>query len=421
MREAVESVVRRGALSRASFGDPLARLYLATFLLSLTIYSPILVLFYTGRGLSLFQILALEAFNSAVILMAEVPSGVLGDRIGLKKTMFLGYALQGVWIVILIFSHSYPLFLLGYAMLGMAIALRSGATEAWIYEFLVERGQPQLMTRAQGALWSWGLAGRIASALLSVIVVRSATDGYFVLALALSAASFFLAAVLITTIRDVRQHEVEEQPASLTLVADGVKLLRSNPKLRRIAILTVLTDPMQYALLFLYQPYFEAAGTPLPLFGIAAAAGAGVGALSARWAHRLEGRVGMRRAFLVAVIAPSLVYLLMAGFEHPYLAVALYVAGFGLMQLREPLVATMRNIHIQSYNRATALSLISMGVGAWTLGGKLLVGWIADQSLSYAFLVLGVVPLLGLALFRLSDVHLTASQASTSASAQTSS
>src|SRR5690606_16388396 len=182
VREAVESVVRRGALSRASFGDPLARLYLATFLLSLTIYSPILVLFYTGRGLSLFQILALEAFNSAVILMAEVPSGVLGDRIGLKKTMFLGYALQGVWIVILIFSHSYPLFLLGYAMLGMAIALRSGATEAWIYELLVERGQPQLMTRAQGALWSGGLAGRIASALLSVIVVRSATDGYFVLA-----------------------------------------------------------------------------------------------------------------------------------------------------------------------------------------------------------------------------------------------
>ena len=88
----------------ARIGDPLTRLNLATFLLSLTIYSPILVLFYTGRGLSLFQILSLEAFNSAVILFAEVPTGVLGDRIGLKRTVFLGYALQGVWILILIGS-----------------------------------------------------------------------------------------------------------------------------------------------------------------------------------------------------------------------------------------------------------------------------------------------------------------------------
>ncbi|MEZ4523443.1 MAG: hypothetical protein R3A46_17645, partial [Thermomicrobiales bacterium] len=180
------------AVNPTRLGDPLTRLNIAAFLLSLTIYSPILVLFYTGRGLSLFQILALEAFNSAMILMAEVPTGVLGDRIGVKRTVFAGYALQGVWIVILIFAHSYPVFLLGYAMLGIAIALRSGATEAWIYELLAERGEEHRMTQAQGAIWSAQLAGRIAGALLAVAVVRSATDGYFVLALAISAASFFI-------------------------------------------------------------------------------------------------------------------------------------------------------------------------------------------------------------------------------------
>ena len=394
-------------MTAARLGDPLTRLNVATFLLSLTIYSPILVLFYTGRGLSLFQILSLEAFNSAVILFAEVPTGVLGDRIGLKRTVFLGYALQGVWILILIGSHSYPVFLVGYAMLGLAIALRSGALEAWVYEMLLERGQPELMTRAQGALWSWSLAGRIASALLSVVVVRSATDGYFVLALALSATSFFLAALLVTTVRGVRRDTVEERPASLTLVGDGLRLLRSNPKLQRITLLTILTDPMQYALLFLYQPYFEAAGTPLPLFGIAAAAGAATGAIVSRLAHRIESSVGLRRSFALAVVAPSLVYLLMAAFDRPFLAALLYVAGFGAMQLRTPLVSTMRNTHIQSYNRATALSLISMGVGAWTLAGKLLGGWIADRSLSLTFLVLGLTPLIGLLLVRLSDDDLT--------------
>lgn len=400
------------AINPRRLSDPLTRLNISAFLLSLTIYSPILVLFYTGRGLSLFQILSLEAFNSAMILMAEVPTGVLGDRIGVKRTVFLGYALQGVWILILISAHSFPVFLVGYAMLGIAIALRSGATEAWIYELLAERGEEHLMTRAQGAIWSSQLAGRIASALLAVVVVRSATDGYFILALALSAASFFIAALLILTVRGVRETDRTTKPASLALVGDGIRLLRTNPKLRRIALLTILTDPMQYTLLFLYQPYFEAAGTPLPLFGIAAALGAGVGAVSARSAHRFELRFGLRRTFWLAVIAPSAVYLMMAAFERPYLAALLYVAGFGLMQMREPLVATMRNIHIQSYNRVTALSLISMGVGAWTLVGKLLAGWLADQSLSLTFAVLGIVPVIGLLLVRLSDDELIGEQES---------
>ncbi len=62
--------------------DPLMRLNIATFLLSVTIYSPILVLFYTGRGLSLFQVLSLEALNSAVITLFQIPTGAIADRIG---------------------------------------------------------------------------------------------------------------------------------------------------------------------------------------------------------------------------------------------------------------------------------------------------------------------------------------------------
>lgn len=79
--------------------DPLGRLNLATFLLSITIYSPILVLFYTGRGLSLFQVLSLEAFMGLAMLLLEVPTGVVADRIGLKRSVALGYAFAALALV----------------------------------------------------------------------------------------------------------------------------------------------------------------------------------------------------------------------------------------------------------------------------------------------------------------------------------
>lgn len=387
--------------------NPVARLALAEFLLSLTIYSPILTLFYTGRGLSLFQVLSLEAFNSAVMMTAEIPTGVLGDRLGVKRTVFIGHVLRGFWILILMFSHDFIVFLTGYALLGFSIAFISGAREAWVYELLERRGETNRMTQVQGTLFAASLGGRIVSALLAVVVVRSMTDEFFVLALAISAAFFFISAGLVATVRDVPVQFDPSQHTSLSLIRDGLTLIRTIPSLRRIVTLTVLTDPFQYALLFLYQPYFERAGTPLELFGIAAAVAAGLGAIAARSAARLEEVFGLRRAFVLSATLPPLVYLSMAFFSRPYLAVALHVCAFGLMQAREPLVRTMRNMHIASYNRATAISLISMLVALWTLAGKLIVGWIADFSLSYAFIAMALPPLVAIVLFRLSDSDVT--------------
>jgi hypothetical protein len=41
--------------------------------------------------------------------------------------------------------------------------------------------------------------------------------------------------------------------SSFTLADDGLRLLRRNPKVRRIVVAGVLTEPFPYSLLFLYQ------------------------------------------------------------------------------------------------------------------------------------------------------------------------
>ncbi len=288
-------------------------------------------------------------------------------------------------------------------MLGVAISLQSGATEAWVFEILKRRNVTSQMTRVQGTLRATSLAGRIASALLSIVIVRRNSDRYFVTALALSAVAFFFSAVMIATVPNVAVSTETGRRSLGALVRDGVYIFRTRPRFRHVAIATVVTDPLPYALLFLYQPYFKAAGTPLALYGFAAAAAAAVGALVSRRVHRLETRIGARRAFLLCTVAPSLLYLLMALIFQAYIAAALYVLTFGAMQARYPLATALRNLHVESYNRATALSLISMLDGAWGFAAKLIVGRIADASLRAAFVVMGLVPLVTYAMTRLRD------------------
>ena len=392
-----------GALAR----EPLGRLNVANFLLSITIYSPILVLFYTGRGLSLFQILSLESFMGLAGLVLEVPTGVVADRVGLRRSVVLGFAFQVVWLLILMAAHAYWLFLAGYAVLGLAVTFRSGATEAWIYETLKADGRLDQMSRAQGSFWSASLVGRIASALLTVVVVRAMTERYFLLAFALSAVAMALGTLLVLTIPN-RQPDRERSRAAggWRLVQQGWRLVRHQPRLRRIVALEVLSDPLPYALLFLYQPYFQRSGTPTALYGLAAAAGAGLGALAAHRSHTLEARFGTRRTFAAANLLPVAGYLLMAAFAGPYLAALLYVATYGVMQLRYPLIATMRNRHITSYNRATALSVIAMLEGAYGMVMRLVAGYLADVNLSLAFGALALVPLLAVLVLPLREEHL---------------
>jgi len=58
------------------------------------------------------------------------------------------------------------------------------------------------------------------------------------------------------------------------------------------------------------------------------------------------------------------------------------------------------NRHIESRNRATVLSLISMLSGLYVALVGLLIGCIGDVSLTWAFLFMGVIVLVGSLLFR---------------------
>lgn len=217
-----------------------------------------------------------------------------------------------------------------------------------------------------------------------------------------------LSAVVAATVPSpVRDHRTDVGTGSRRLLDDSLRLLRDSAGLRRVAAVTVVTNPGQYALLFLYQPYFDDAGTPLWLFGSAVAVASALGATIAGSAGSLERTLGRRDAFRAVVALVAAEYLTMAMFNGPFLAPVLFVGAFAAMQLHTPFAAAMRNPLIPSDNRATALSVVSMAVGVWSLALKLLVGWVADRGLTEAFVLLGILPLLGLIALPLPPHHRT--------------
>jgi hypothetical protein len=73
------------------------------------------------------------------------------------------------------------------------------------------------------------------------------------------------------------------------------------------------------------------------------------------------------------------------------------------MSLKGPVFSGHLNRHIESKNRATVLSLISMFSGLYVALMGLVIGRIGDLSLTCAFVFMGVIVLVGSLLFRVKN------------------
>ena len=153
------------------------RLYLIKIAKWFMLYMPIVVPFYESNGLSMKDIMILQAVYSIAIVILEVPSGYLADVIGRRKTLILGAVFGTFGFATYSFSYGFIRFLVAEIILGIGQSCMSGADSAMLYDSLLEKGEEKKYTRFEGRITSLGnvaeaVAG-IAGGLLAGITLRA--------------------------------------------------------------------------------------------------------------------------------------------------------------------------------------------------------------------------------------------------------
>lgn len=116
------------------------------FLLDFRLYAPVAILYFAqvsgsfALGMSVFSLTMLAG------ALFEVPTGVLSDRIGRKRTVIAGSAASTVSVACYalaghVMGAAYGVLLLGAAFEGMARAFYSGNNAALLHDTLAETGQ----------------------------------------------------------------------------------------------------------------------------------------------------------------------------------------------------------------------------------------------------------------------------------------
>ena len=97
---------------------------------------PVIMLFYSFKGVSMGDFFLIQGIANLSIFVLEIPTGYIGDVFSRKKTLIIGTIFWILGYLFWIFGSGFSVILLGELIWSMAIAFISGTLEAYLYDLL---------------------------------------------------------------------------------------------------------------------------------------------------------------------------------------------------------------------------------------------------------------------------------------------
>lgn len=141
------------------------------FLKNLRFYEPFLMLFFLEKGLTFLQIGTLYAAREVSINIVEIPSGVIADSLGRKRSMAVSFLFYILSFIVFFLAESYWVLFAAMLVYAVGDAFRTGTHKAMIFEYLHMHGWGHLKTHYYGHTRAWSQAGAALSALIAAFLV----------------------------------------------------------------------------------------------------------------------------------------------------------------------------------------------------------------------------------------------------------
>lgn len=335
---------------------------------------PFLFLFFRQHGLDQQGFGEVVAVYYVAMFLAEIPTGILADRLGPKPMLVIGPLLLSVGFGTLALFPTYGGFVTGEALLGFGHATLSGPPAVMLYESLKERGQQHRYLAEEARINAHRLYGTGAAFLLGGLLAQTgnadgtAFDLTIWLTTALTAAAAVLALLLV--------HR-PGAPVSRDLLRTAATDLR-RPAVRWLFAYWVILFALLRYPFHNYQPYMAEASAVEPLLGdpfmvglifavmnvVAAPLSATVPRLVAAW--------GRPALFMAMPLILAATYFVM-GYERyaagggdgtrllAWLGVSMFLVQQVPFGLHTALLQEFVNHRISSASRTTVLSVMSLG------------------------------------------------------------
>lgn len=345
--------------------------YTHCFFLEFVLLYPVYMLLFEEKGLSIPLISLLMIIWSVPVFVLEFPSGVLADKWSRKQLIVIGTLFKLAAYLLWLFADGFFLFAAGFVLWGVQIALCSGATEALLYDVLVQYGEQEQYEQFAGRARFYGGLGLALSMLLGGI---AATFGYALVTVLsmVSVGVAFAAALLFEQPEKAEKQSEGGFREYLSGFSQGLRACKQSKTVLTLLLFGTLVAIApgileEYDQLYARQA-LEARHILLPLgwVGVWGAVRTGIEALSARFAYRVKHLFGSVRRLALLGLAGGFALMVSALFFSLWL-LPLYLLFYALLSGAVVLAEGSLQREVPSAQRATVLSLASLAANLYAI------------------------------------------------------
>lgn len=353
---------------------------------------PVFTIFLLYRGLSFTEITLLNSFSAALVVVGEIPTGYVSDRIGRRNSLIVSSVLYSVSILGFVFAQTFAEFFALYLLWSFAQTFQSGAGDAWLYDVLKARLDEDRYTHIRGRGGSVNMWVNAGTMLTAGVLYQIDPTVPFVAGGILPALG---AIVLFTLPENEQQADDDEETYTVYEAIPVIKRSFSRPPLRSFVAYVALFFAMVLTIDNFIQPIVvDAVGFPESTLGPLYAGFSVVAGVLSYHAGTIEDALTTRWAIVLLPLLTSLA--LVVPLVVPLAAVPAFFIMKSARTVMSPIASGYINDHTESFGRATVLSAASMAYALVRVPMQPFAGVIADlASPTIAVAALSVVFLVG--------------------------
>ncbi len=381
--------------------------YLASCLKNLQFFGAVSVPYFIDwLRVDYTRLFLLQAWFLFWVFILEIPTGIVADKFGRKFSVAIGCLLFGADMLCFGLVESYPILYVAEFLGAIGMTLMSGAEQALLYDSLVAL---KLQDSARHYFSRYDAAGTLGMLLAFPVGSFVASLGQYPqlipVPFVMSAASAALAAVAYLSMEEPARTKPRE--GFLRMGVDGLRKLYVHRELRAYVLNAVTISAVTFFAFWLYQPIARRAGLGVAWLGVLAAGFNLFSSILLANSARLESLIGLRRLLFLSAAAPAVLFAALGFIYHAAFIVPALFLLVGCRMIRIPMLNDLINRHIESENRATVVSAVSLVERFVTFALYPVVGWLMDVSLDRALFVLAALCSGFAVLTRLGDHHLS--------------
>ena len=141
------------------------------FFKNLRFFDPFLILFFISKGLNYTEIGILYAIREIFINIFEIPSGLITDSFGRKRSMLLSFSFYIFSFLMFYFSNRFLPLAFSMILYAFGDAFRTGTHKAMIYEYLRIKGWEEYKVDYYGNTRACSQLGSALSSLIAGVIV----------------------------------------------------------------------------------------------------------------------------------------------------------------------------------------------------------------------------------------------------------